>query len=62
MQDLVEEILEIEPKTAAGIGIYAGAVVAGSRVLRYDWHAPGYVERLGGSLAEPLIRIEGGRA
>lgn len=56
MQDLVDEILAVEPKTTVGIGIYARAVVAGFRILRYGAE-PGYVERLGHGLAVASLRI-----
>lgn len=56
MQDIVEEILAVEPKTAAGIGVYARAVLAGARILHYD-SPPSYNERLGSGLAGALVRI-----
>jgi len=61
MQDLVEEIMAIEPRTSVGIGIYARAILAGGKILRYG-DAPGYVERLGCGLAGALVRIEADQA
>jgi len=56
-RDIVEEIVGIEPRTTAGMLVYARALLEANRANLANWHWK-LVERLGSALSEAVIRTQ----